>query len=89
MPTYRHADGATLHTSQPHPGCEASPRWTRTDTGEQHPADDQDHGGPPATSANKPEWVAWAVAHRGVDQDAAQAMTIPDLQALADEGEGG
>lgn len=38
--------------------------------------------GPPAHSANKPEWVDYAVAHKGVDRESAEAKT---KQQLVDE----
>lgn len=38
---------------------------------------------PPAASAQKADWVGWAVRSRGMSVDDAEAMTKADLVALA------
>lgn len=42
----------------------------------------------PAKSANKGEWVGWAVRVHGLTPDEADGMTVADLQELPDAPEG-
>lgn len=57
------------------------PEWAAKQIGDHAWADGADAGdGPPAKSANKAEWVAYAVA-QGADEADAEASTKDDLIA--------